>query len=313
MIDHANTRILITGGHGFLGSHIVDMLQNRYNVPREALCVPIHSEANLKDMETCKRLVHKNNIIIHCAAHVGGIGLLKEKPGEIMYDNVIMGFQLLEAARLEGIKKIVILGTTCSYPSSTPIPTPESSLWDGFPDPVTGYYGLAKKMLFVQADAYRKQYGLHYVGLLPTNIYGPGDNFDLAHSHVAAALIRKFIEAHTQNLPFVTVWGTGVATREFIYVDDVAKTVIESAFHFNNSDIMNIGTGVETSIAVLAHTIKTLVGYEGEIHFDATKPEGNMRRCLDVSKAKKLLGFTALTTLTDGLKTTIAWYRANLL
>ena len=250
----------------------------------------------------------KADIVIHLAATVGGIGANLDKPGSYFYDNLIMGIQLIEQARANDIEKFVIIGTICAYPKFTPVPFREENLWNGYPDEVTGPYGLAKKMLLVQSQAYRQQYGFNSIFLLPVNLYGPGDNFDPKFSHVVPALIRKFYEAKINDSDEVIVWGTGKATREFIYAEDCAEGIVKAAQSYDKSEPVNIGTGIETPIKDLAEKIKDLIGYKGRIVWDSSKPDGQPRRCLDVSRALKEFGFKAKTNFDEGLKKTIQWY-----
>jgi GDP-L-fucose synthase len=247
-------------------------------------------------------------MVIHLAATVGGIGANLDKPGSYFYENLIMGIQLIEQARISGIAKFVIIGTICAYPKYTPVPFREENLWNGYPDEVTGPYGLAKKMLLVQSQAYRQQYDFNSIFLLPVNLYGPGDNFDPKFSHVVPALIRKFYEAKISGSDQVIVWGTGNATREFIYAEDCAEGIVKAAQCYDKSEPVNIGTGIETPIKDLAEKIKDLTGYKGRIVWDASKPDGQPRRCLDVSRALKEFGFKAKTNFDEGLEKTIRWY-----
>ncbi|MBM3711887.1 MAG: GDP-L-fucose synthase, partial [Actinobacteria bacterium] len=265
---------------------------------------------DLRDLDTIRRMYLQAgaDIVIHLAAVVGGIGANRENPGSFFYDNLIMGIQLIEQARLNGIEKFVTLGTICAYPKFTPVPFKEENLWNGYPEETNAPYGLAKKMLLVQSQVYRQQYGFNSIFLLPVNLYGPGDNFNPKSSHVIPALIKKFYEAKLKNELEVIVWGTGKATREFLYVEDCAEAVVLAAELFNKPDPVNIGAGFEITIKDLAEKIKSLIGFKGKIIWDTTKPDGQPRRCLDTSRAQKEFGFKAKTTFDTGLKDTIEWY-----
>jgi GDP-L-fucose synthase len=311
MLDLKNKKIIVTGGAGFLGKYVVRKLD-------EAGCknifIPAIEEYDLRELAVIKKMyAHaKADIVIHLAATVGGIGANLGKPGSYFYDNLVMGIQLIEQARATDIEKFVIIGTICAYPKLTPVPFREENLWNGYPDEVTGPYGLAKKMLLVQSQAYRQQYGFNSIFLLPVNLYGPGDNFDPKFSHVVPALIRKFYEAKINDSKEVVVWGTGNATREFIYVQDCAEGIVKATQNYDKSEPVNIGTGVETPIKDLAEKIKDLIGYKGRIVWDASKPDGQPRRCLDVSRAIKEFGFQAKTNFDVGLKNTIEWYNDSM-
>jgi len=307
-------RVLVTGGAGFLGCFVVDKLRER---GCKDIFVPRSRDYDLVEMEAVKRLYHeaKPDIVIHLAARVGGIGANRANPGKFFYDNLMMGAQLIEIGRQTGIEKFVGVATICSYPKFTPVPFKEDDLWSGYPEETNAPYGLAKKMLLVQAQAYRQQYGFNSVVLFPVNLYGPGDNFDLETSHVIPALIRKFLEAADKGgkAPPVTVWGTGTPTREFLYVEDAAEGLLLAAERYNQSDPINLGAGFEISIKELVDRIAKLTGFTGEIVWDASKPDGQPRRCVDASLADKLFSFRAKTTFEDGLKKTIAWYRSTVL
>ena len=265
----------------------------------------------LKYLHNCQRVVKNIDIVIHLAAKVGGIGYNQEHPGQLFYDNLIMGVQLMESARLAEVEKFVAVGTICAYPKFTPTPFKEEDLWNGYPEETNAPYGLAKKMLLVQSQAYRKEYNFNAIYLLPVNLYGPGDNFNPKSSHVIPALIRKVAEAKKQNSPFIEVWGTGQATREFIYVEDAARGIVQATLKYEKSEPVNIGSGKDISIKSLVETICQSMDYKGEIKWDSSKPDGQPKRLLDVSKAKEEFDFVAKTDFTEGLKKTIDWYLAN--
>jgi len=248
-------------------------------------------------------------MVIHLAGKVGGIGLNREKPGELFYDNIIMGVQLMEQARLAGVKKFVALGTICCYPKFTPVPFKEENLWDGYPEETNAPYGLAKKMLLVQSQAYRQQHGFNSIFLMPVNLYGPGDNFDPQSSHVIPALIKKVFDAREQGEDHIVVWGTGRATREFLYVEDAARGIVLAAERYNKSEPVNLGAGFEISIRELVELIRELSGFKGKIVWDTSKPDGQPRRSLDISRAREEFGFEAKVSLEEGLRRTIEWYR----
>jgi GDP-L-fucose synthase len=304
----AGKKILVTGGAGFLGSFIVEKLINERNVDSEMIRAPRSKELNLKKWENCVKAVKGVDIVIHLAAKVGGIGFNSKYPAPLFYDNALMGIQLMEAAKEEGIEKFVALGTVCAYPKYTPVPFREENLWNGYPEETNAPYGIAKKILLVQAKAYRDQYAFNAIYLLPVNLYGPRDNFDPEQSHVIPALIRKFVEAMSEGKNEVAVWGTGKASREFLYVEDAAEGILLAAEKYNKPDPVNLGAGREITIKELAHQIAKLTGYQGKIIFDVSKPDGQPRRCLDTSKAKREFGFESKTELEEGLKKTIEWY-----
>jgi GDP-L-fucose synthase len=303
-----NKKFLVTGGAGFLGSYVVKKLIDR-GVKEEDIRVPRSRVMDLRIMDNCVKAVQDIDVVIHLAARVGGIGFNRSYPGILFYDNAIMGIQLMEAARKENVEKFVAIGTVCAYPKFTPIPFNENDLWNGYPEETNAPYGLAKKMLLVQSQSYRIQYNFNSIYLLPVNLYGPGDNFDLESSHVIPALIRKFVEAVDMGKGEVNVWGTGSASREFLYVKDAAEAIVLATENYNKPDPINIGAGFEISIKDLAELIAKLAGYKGNIVWDETKPDGQPRRCLVISKAEKEFGFRAKVDLSEGLEDTIKWYR----
>jgi GDP-L-fucose synthase len=303
-------RILLTGGGGFLGGFIAAELKQRNPA---ALLTPPSTELDLRDATAVRAYLgeHRPNLVIHAAAVVGGIGANRSHPGRFFYDNAVMGLHLIEEARLSGVEKFVCLGTICAYPKHTPIPFREEELWNGYPEETNAPYGLAKKMLLVQLQAYRQEYGFNGIFLLPVNLYGPRDNFDLETSHVIPAMIRKFIEAGERGDQHVVLWGDGSPTREFLYVEDAAKAVVIAAETYDKCDPVNVGSGEEISIRDLAHTIAEKVGFRGEIVWDTAKPNGQPRRKLDVSRAAAEFAFRASTSMKEGMAKTIAWYEAN--
>ncbi len=309
-MDLSSKRILLTGGAGFLGTFVKQKLQER-GANDKNIIIPRSKEYDLRVWENCYNLVKSADIVIHLAARVGGIGYNIKYPGELFYDNAIMGIQLLEAARRCEIEKFVAVGTVCAYPKFTPVPFSEDDLWNGFPEETNAPYGIAKKILQVQSESYRKQYGLNSIFLLPVNLYGPGDHFHLEHSHVIPALIMKFVEAKEEELESVTVWGTGTPSREFLYVEDAAEGILLALENYNSSEPVNLGSSEEIVINDLVGLIKKLVGYEGEVIWDEKRPDGQPRRKLDIVKAQKEFGFKSKTSLTDGLKSTIEWYYKN--
>jgi GDP-L-fucose synthase len=303
-------RVVVTGGAGFLGSFVVEKLEQR---GCGSVFVPRSQDYDLVSMEAVERLYDgvRPDLVIHLAARVGGIGANRANAGKFFYDNLMMGAQLMEVGRRRGLRKFVALGTICAYPKHTPVPFREENLWDGFPEETNAPYGLAKKMLLVQSQAYRAQYGFHSIVLFPVNLYGPRDNFHLATSHVIPALIRKCVEAKEQVAPAVTLWGDGSPTREFLYVEDAAEGILLAAEHYDRSDPVNLGSGQEISIRDLALLVAREVGYKGAFVWDATKPNGQPRRSLDTSKADKWFHFRAKTPLGEGIRKTVAWFLAN--
>ena len=302
-----NKQILITGGGGFLGAHLIKQLVKR-GVKKDQLYIPRSRDLDLRTLENCVKAVKGRDIVIHLAAKVGGIGFNQNYPGELFYDNAIMGIQLIEAARQECVEKCVILGTVCAYPKFTPVPFSEDELWNGYPEETNAPYGIAKKALLVQAQAYRQQYGFNAIYLLPVNLYGPGDNFNPESSHVIPALIKKFVDAVREKKPYVDVWGTGTASREFLYVEDAARAIILATERYNKPDPVNLGAGKEISIRDLVTIIKEQTGFTGEIHWDTTRPDGQPRRCLVTSRAEKEFGFVAQVPFDDGLRQTVEWF-----
>ncbi len=307
----SDKRVVVTGGAGFLGSFLVEHLRAK---DCRAIVVPRSKDYDLVEMDAVRRLYAdaKPDVVVHLAARVGGIGANQANPGRFFYDNLMMGTQLIEVGRQLGIKKFVAIGTICAYPKYAPIPFKEDDLWAGFPEETNAPYGLAKKMMLVQSQAYRQQYGFNSIVLFPVNLYGPRDNFDLETSHVIPALIRKCAEAQQNGKPEIVLWGDGTPTREFLYVEDAAEGILLAAEQYNDSRPLNLGTGEELSIKALAGIIAAEVGFHGRILWDPTKPNGQPRRCLDISRIKQTIGFQPTHSLRDGLKKTIQWYRANL-
>jgi GDP-L-fucose synthase len=304
-------RVMVTGGAGFLGSAVVERLEE---AGARAVFVPRVEEYDLRSAEAIDRALAdaRPDVVVHLAAVVGGIGANRENPGRFFYDNAIMGIQLMEAARLAGVGKFVQVGTVCAYPKNTPVPFREDDLWQGYPEETNAPYGLAKKMLLVQAQAYRDQYGFDAIYLIPVNLYGPGDNFDPSTSHVIPALIKKCVDARNEGSAFIEVWGTGSASREFLYVADAAEGIVLAAERYDGRDPVNLGTGREITIRELVQLIAGLTGFGGEIRWDASKPDGQPRRALDTSRARERFGFVARTSCEEGLRRTIDWYEASL-
>jgi len=301
-------RVLITGGAGFLGSYIVEKL-NEKGVNRKDIRIPRSSDMDLRRWENCVKTVKNIDIVIHLAAKVGGIGYNQAYPAALFYDNAIMGLQMMEAARQEGVKKFVAIGTVCAYPKFTPVPFKEEELWNGYPEETNAPYGLAKKMILVQSMAYRQQYGFNSIFLLPVNLYGPRDNFDLESSHVIPALIRNFVEAIENRRNEIEVWGTGQVSREFLYVEDAAEGILLATERYDKPDPINIGAGFEITIKDLVEMLTKLTGFSGEVIWNTSKPDGQPRRCLDISKARTEFGFEARTDFKEGLRKTIDWYK----
>ena len=301
-------RILVTGSSGFLGRQVVHQLREQH---AERLTLPRSAVTDLRIMENCLEVTKDQDLVIHLAAHVGGIGLNREKPGELFYDNAIMGIQLIEAARRNKVKKIVVVGTICAYPKVTPVPFKEEDLWNGYPEETNAPYGVAKKALLVQLQSYRSQYGVNGIFLLPVNLYGPFDNFDPRSSHVIPALIRKLQEAINQGAKEVVIWGDGTPTREFLYVDDAAEGIVLAARDYEGGEPVNLGNGREISIRDLVTKLADVMGYKGSFVWDESKPNGQMRRGLNTDRARNWFGFNSRTSMEVGLQKTIDWYRAN--
>ena len=307
-MDVIRKRIAVTGGGGFLGRHLIDRLRA---LGCERICAPSHDELELRERSAVERWLARERpeLVFHLAARVGGIGANQREPATFLYDNLIMGVELIEAARRADVEKMVVVGTVCCYPKHTPVPFREEELWNGYPEETNAPYGLAKKLLLVQLEAYRQQFGFQGVSPILVNLFGPGDDFDPRSSHVIPALIRRFEEARLDGAPSVTVWGSGRATREFLYVEDAARALVLAAERLDSPEPVNVGSGEEISIADLARTIARLVGYQGEILFDPSKPDGQPRRRLDITRARDRMGFEALVSLEQGLERTIEWYR----
>jgi GDP-L-fucose synthase len=306
----ADKRVVVTGGAGFLGSFVVEQLRAK---GCRDIIVPRSNDYDLVQMDAVRRLYvdAAPDMVIHLAARVGGIGANQANPGKFFYDNLMMGTQLIEVGRQRGLKKFVALGTICAYPKFAPIPFKEDDIWNGYPEETNAPYGLAKKMMLVQSQAYREQYGFNSIVLFPVNLYGPRDNFDLATSHVIPALIRKCVTAKEADQAMLTLWGDGSPTREFLYVEDAAEGILRAAEHYEGSLPVNLGTGEEVAIRHLATMIAMEAGFTGQIAWDTTKPNGQPRRCLNVSRAKELFGFQAKHALRKGLKKTMQWFFAN--
>lgn len=310
MLDLRNKRILVTGGAGFLGRQVVSQLCQA-GADLQKITVPRSRDCDLKTMENCQRAVNQQDIVIHLAAHVGGIGLNREKPAELFYDNLMMGVQLIHAAYQAGVQKFICLGTICAYPKFTPVPFKEDDLWNGYPEETNAPYGIAKKALLVQLQAYRQQYSFDGIYLLPVNLYGPEDNFDPRSSHVIPALIRKVYEAQQRGDRQLPVWGDGSPTREFLYSEDAARGIVMATQSYSDPEPVNLGTGKEITIRDLITLICDLMEFEGEIVWQTDQPNGQPRRCLDTDRARAAFGFEAQVGFEEGLKTTIAWYRQH--
>jgi len=310
MIDWKSRRLMVTGGGGFLGKAVVERLRA---AGAEEIFVPRSRDYDLRTLEGIGRALGdgRPDLIIHLAAVVGGIGANQENPGRFFYENAIMGIQLLEQARLAGVAKFVTVGTVCSYPKFTPLPFHEEALWDGYPEETNAPYGLAKKMLLVQGQAYRQQYGMNVIHLIPVNLYGPGDNFNPASSHVIPALIKKCVEARDAGATEIEVWGTGKASREFLFVEDAAEGIVLGAERYDEPEPVNLGVGHEITIRELAELIARLTGFAGVLRWDDARPDGQPRRALDTSRAREAFGFVATTSFEEGLRRTIDWYEAH--
>jgi GDP-L-fucose synthase len=309
-LELKSKKILVTGGSGFLGRQVINQLCLA-GADREKITIPRSRDCDLRILENCQRAVDQQDIVIHLAAHVGGIGLNREKPAELFYDNLMMGSQLIHAAYKVGVEKFVCIGTICAYPKFTPIPFKEDDLWNGYPEETNAPYGVAKKALLVQLQAYRQQYGFNGIYLLPVNLYGSEDNFDPGSSHVIPALIRKVHTCQLKGEKKIHVWGDGSPTREFLYSEDAARGIVMATQFYNDSEPVNLGTGHEISIRNLIHLICELMEFDGEIVWETDKPNGQPRRCLDIERAKQAFGFTAQVDFKQGLKNTIEWWRQN--
>lgn len=309
MTDLAGKKVLVTGGAGFLGSYVCGLLRAR----SAELIIPRRRDVDLTEQSAVRALMRDTNpeIVVHLAAEVGGIGANRANPGRYFYANAAMGINVIEESRHAGVDKLVQVGTVCAYPKYTPVPFKEEHLWDGYPEETNAPYGIAKKALLVMLQAYREQYGFDGIYLLPVNLYGPGDNFDLETSHVIPALIRKFVAATETSAPTVEVWGTGSASREFLYVGDAARAIVLATERFDGAEPVNVGAGKEVSIRELVETISRITGYQGSIRWDTTKPDGQPRRMLDTTRAKALFGFEAKMRLEDGLRETVKWWREH--
>jgi len=309
-MDWPSVRVLVTGGGGFLGRFVVGKLRAR---GCQEIVVPRSKDCDLRERDAIVRMLQETrpDILIHLAAVVGGIGANRANPGRFFYDNAIMGLQLMEYARQFNVPKFVALGTICAYPKFTPVPFTEADLWNGYPEETNAPYGLAKKMLLVQAQAYRAQFGFNAIYLLPTNLYGPGDNFDLETGHVIPAIIRKCLEAKEEGRPEIVLWGDGSPTREFLYVEDAAEAIVLAAERYDGPEPVNLGVGEETSIRDLVQMVASEVGFTGRLTWDTSKPNGQPRRCVDPSRAKELFGFEARYGLRDGISKTVSWFLAH--
>ncbi len=309
-MDWSSTKVLVTGGGGFLGRFVVGKLRAR---GCQEIVVPRSKDCDLRERDAIVRMfqVTRPDILIHLAAVVGGIGANRANPGRFFYDNAIMGLQLMEYARQFNVPKFVALGTICAYPKFTPVPFTEADLWNGYPEETNAPYGLAKKMLLVQAQAYRAQFGFNAIYLLPTNLYGPGDNFDLETGHVIPAIVRKCLEAKEERRQEIVLWGDGSPTREFLYVEDAAEAIVLAAERYDGAEPVNLGVGEETSIRDLVQMVASEVGFTGRLTWDTSKPNGQPRRCVDPSRAKELFGFEARYGLRDGISKTVSWFLAH--
>lgn len=312
LLDLAKARILVTGGSGFLGSHVVEELE-RHGIPPGRLLLPRSADYDLVREESVARLFRETrpDVVVHLAAVVGGIGANSARPGEFFYKNLMMGVQLMEQARLSGVRRFLTVGTVCSYPKNTPVPFHEDELWNGYPEETNAPYGIAKKALLVQGQAYRRQYGFPAVHLLVVNLYGPRDDFDPSTSHVIPALIKKCVDAREEGRDRIVVWGDGSPTREFLYVKDAARGIVLALERYADEEPVNLGSGTEIPIRELVSKIVELTGFEGSIEWDGSKPNGQPRRCLDTSRARERFGFVARTGLDEGLAETVRWYESS--
>ena len=303
----SNKRVVVTGGNGFLGKYVVEGLKTRRC---KSINVPDSREYDLVEMTNVVKMYRdmRPDIVIHLAAVVGGIGANMERPGELFYKNLIMGAQLIEQGRIVGLEKFVAIGTICAYPKFTPVPFKEENIWGGYPEETNAPYGLAKKMMLVQSQAYRQEYGFNSIYLLPVNLYGAGDNFDASSSHVIPAIIKKCVDAIGANDKYIECWGTGKASREFLHAQDAAEGILLATEKYNSSEPVNLGSGLEISIKELVNKVVEMTGFKGDVRWDSTKPDGQPRRCLDVSLAKELFDFSAEITFDEGLKNVIDWY-----
>ena len=304
-MDLKNKKILVTGGNGFLGRRVVHFLNKMGN---DDIVIPSSKKLDLRKIENCKKVVENVDVVFHLAGHVGGIGLNREKPGELFYDNLIMGTQLLHESKLAGIQKFVALGTICSYPKFTQIPFLEENIWNGYPEETNAPYGLAKKMLLVQSKAYREQYNFKSIVVIPTNLYGPEDNFDPSSSHVIPALILKIFQAKKNNINKIEVWGDGTPTRDFLFVDDAAQGIVDAAKYYDEDSPLNLGSSEEISIKYLVDHIAKILNYDGKIIWNTSKPNGQPRRCVSYNRAKEKINFQPKTSLFEGLEQTINWF-----
>ena len=307
-MDLENKNILVTGGNGFLGKYVVEEIKKR-NV--KEIIIPSSKECDLRKQENCQKIVDGVDIIFHLAAHVGGIGLNREKPGELFYDNLMMGVQLLHESKNANVEKFISLGTVCSYPKFAKIPFSEKSIWEGFPEETNAPYGLAKKMLLVQSESYKQQYDFNSIVVIPTNLYGPNDNFNPSSSHVIPALILKIFLAKRNKMSEVTVWGDGTPTRDFIFAQDAAKGIVLAAEKYEDTIPLNLSSSEEISIKELVETISNLLDYNGKTVWDETKPNGQPRRCVSYERAKKIIGFEPETKIQEGIKLTVDWFLKN--
>ncbi len=308
--DFKNLKITVTGGNGFVGRQVVELLAAQGADPAK-IFIPKSKDLDLRDPKAAREAVVGKDLVFHLAARVGGIGLNQKCPADLIYDNAMMGLNVIHASFKAGVKKIIVAGTVCAYPKFTPTPFKETDLWNGYPEETNAPYGIAKKMMLVALQSYRQQHDFHGVFLLPANLYGPYDNFDLENSHVIPALIRKFVEAKKTNAPSVKLWGDGSPTREFLYVKDCARGFVEAALKYDDPEPINLGTQEETQVKQLAMIIKEIVQFDGEVIWDTTRPNGQPKRQLETSRAKEAFGFQATTPLQEGLKKTIDWYLKN--